>query len=91
MELLDDGTALKAPYPGSEIENNIIDIAKEASIYRRIGPHKRLVRMLGHSREGLVLEYMKNGDLKTYGSRLGIDEPQIEMGVPSRRGCRSLA
>ncbi|KAI2680687.1 transcriptional regulator family: Fungal Specific TF [Penicillium roqueforti] len=91
VELLDDGTALKAPYPGSEIENNIIDIAKEASIYRRIGPHKRLVRMLGHSREGLVLEYMKNGDLKTYGSRLGIDEPQIEMGVPSRRGCRSLA
>lgn len=64
MKLLDDGTALKAPYPGCEIENNIIDIAKEASIYLRIGPHKRLVQMQGHSREGLVLEYMKNGDLK---------------------------
>lgn len=63
---MDDGTALKAPYPGCEIENHILDIAKEASIYRRIGPHKRLVRMLGHSREGLVLEYMRNGDLKTY-------------------------
>lgn len=66
VELLDDGTALKAPYPGCEIENNIVDIAKEVSIYRRIGPHKRLVQMLGHSREGLVLEYMKNCDLKTY-------------------------
>ncbi|KAE8356832.1 kinase domain-containing protein [Aspergillus coremiiformis] len=66
VELLDDGTALKAPYPGCEIENHILDIAKEASIYRRIGPHKRLVRMLDHSRAGLVLEYMKNGDLKTY-------------------------
>lgn len=66
VELLDDGTALKAPFPGEEIENHIQDIAKEASIYHRIGPHPRLVRMLGHSREGLVLEYMKNGDLKTY-------------------------
>ncbi|KAJ5722665.1 kinase domain-containing protein [Penicillium malachiteum] len=43
-----------------------MDIAKEADIYRRIGPHPRFVRLLGHSREGLVLEYMKNGDLKTY-------------------------
>jgi serine/threonine protein kinase len=66
VELLDDGTALKAPFPGCEIENHILDIAKEASIYRRVGPHKRLIRMLGHSREGLKLEYMKNGDLKTY-------------------------
>ncbi|KAJ6120321.1 hypothetical protein N7523_004601 [Penicillium sp. IBT 18751x] len=29
-------------------------------------PHKRLVRLLGHSRDGLVLEYMENGDLKAY-------------------------
>lgn len=66
MELLDDGTALKSPFPDSEIESHILDIAKEASIYRRIGPHERLVRLLGHSRDGLVLEYMENGDLKTY-------------------------
>ena len=66
MELLDDDTALKAPFPDPEIENHIIDIAKEASIYRRIGPHKRLVRMIGHSREGIVLRYIKKGDLRTY-------------------------
>lgn len=66
VELLDDRTALKAPYPDDDVEDHILDIAKEASIYRRIGPHERFVRMLGHSREGLVLEYMKNGDLKTY-------------------------
>ncbi|KAJ5121253.1 kinase domain containing protein [Penicillium bovifimosum] len=53
-------------FPGSELEDHISDIAKEASIYHRVGPHKRLVRMLGHSREGLKLEYMKTGDLKTY-------------------------
>lgn len=64
VELLDDGTALKSPFPDSETNNHILDIAKEATIYRRIGPHKRLVRLLDHSKNGLVLEYMENGDLK---------------------------
>jgi hypothetical protein len=36
----------------------------EAEIYRRLGPHDRLVPMLGYSEEGLVLEYMENGTLK---------------------------
>ncbi|PKX92250.1 uncharacterized protein P174DRAFT_423383 [Aspergillus novofumigatus IBT 16806] len=66
VELLDDGTALKSPFPDAEIESHVPDIAREASIYRRIGPHRRLVRLLGHSRDDLVLEYMQNGDLKTY-------------------------
>ncbi|KAJ5096856.1 kinase domain-containing protein [Penicillium angulare] len=66
VELLENGTVLKAPYPGLDMDLHIQDIAKEADIYRRIGPHKRLIQMLDHSEEGLVLEYMKNGDLKTY-------------------------
>jgi len=66
VELLDDGTVLKSPFPDAEMENHIRDISKEASIYHRVGPHERLVRILGHSRDGLLLEYMKNGDLKTY-------------------------
>ncbi|KAL4940880.1 hypothetical protein BDV06DRAFT_195773 [Aspergillus oleicola] len=66
VELLDDGTVLKSPFPDAEMENHVLDIAKEASIYYRVGPHERLVRILGHSRGGLILEYMKNGDLKTY-------------------------
>lgn len=66
MELLSDGTVLKSPFPDAEMEDHILDIAKEASIYHRVGPHERLVRILGHSRDGLILEYMKNGDLKTY-------------------------
>lgn len=66
MELLGDGTVLKSPFPDAEMENHILDIAKEASIYHRVGPHERLVRILDHSRDGLILEYMKNGDLKTY-------------------------
>ena len=66
MELLDDGTVLKSSFPDAEMKNHILDIAKEASIYHRIGPRERIVRILGHSRDGLILEYMKNGDLKTY-------------------------
>lgn len=66
MELLSDGTVIKSPFPDAEMENHILDIAKEASIYHRVGPHERLVRILDHSRDGLILEYMKNGDLKTY-------------------------
>ena len=66
MELLDDGTVLKSPWPGSNKEENIRDIAREADIYRRIGPHVRLVRLISHSSKGLVLEYMANGDVKTY-------------------------
>jgi serine/threonine protein kinase len=66
VELLDDGTVLKSPFPDAELESHILDIAKEADIYHRIGPHERLVPILGHSRDGLVLEYMQNGDLKTY-------------------------
>jgi serine/threonine protein kinase len=66
VELLDDGTVLKSPFPDSDIKNHVLDIAKEASIYRRIGPHERLAQLLGHSRDGLVLEHIENDDLKTY-------------------------
>lgn len=65
VELLDNGTVAKSPFPGPEIEDHILDIDKEASIYLHVGPHKRLVRLSSHSRDDLVLGYMKNGDLKT--------------------------
>jgi serine/threonine protein kinase len=66
VELLDNGTIIKSPFPGSEIEEHIRDIAIEASVYRRLGRHKRLVGLVSHSRDGLVLEYMEKGDLKVY-------------------------
>jgi hypothetical protein len=85
VELLGDGTVIKSPFPDAEMENHILDIAKEASIYHRVGPHERLVRILGHSRDGLILEYMKNGDLKTYiqNQKLNSDEPEVEVGIPN--------
>lgn len=66
VELLDNGTVIKSPFPDAEMEDHIRDIALEASIYRRLGPHERLVGLVSHSRDGLVLEYMEKGDLKVY-------------------------
>ncbi|PKX99505.1 protein kinase [Aspergillus novofumigatus IBT 16806] len=60
VELLGDGTIIKLLFPDAEMKNHILDIAKEASIYHRVGPHERLVWILGHSRDGLILKYMKN-------------------------------
>ncbi|GBF62400.1 receptor-interacting serine/threonine-protein kinase [Trichophyton mentagrophytes] len=66
VELLDDGTVIKSPFPGPMMEDHVQDIAKEAVIYRRIGFHERLVRLVSHSSDGIILEYMPNGDLKRY-------------------------
>lgn len=66
VELLDNGTIIKSPFPGPEMEEHIRDIEKEYKIYRRLGPHERLVRLVSHSRDGLVLDYMEKGDLKVY-------------------------
>lgn len=66
VELLNDGTILKSPQPGPDEESYRSDIEKEAEIYRLLGSHDRLVWLLGHSAEGLVLEYMPKRDLKEY-------------------------
>jgi serine/threonine protein kinase len=61
---LEDGSVLKSPRPDEE--RSYKDIEMEAKIYRRLGPHHRLVPMLGHSEKGLVLQYMENGTIKDY-------------------------
>lgn len=64
VERLKDGTVLKSPHP--EDEEACRDIELEAKIYRLLGPHDRLVTMLGHSQAGLVLEYMEHGTVREY-------------------------
>lgn len=59
IELLDDGTVVKSTFPDSEMEDHIRGIVMEASIYHRLGPHDRLVGLVSHSRDGLVLEYIE--------------------------------
>ncbi len=64
VERLKDGSVLKSPRPDEE--RSCIDIEMEARIYRLLGPHDRLVAMLGYSPTGLVLEYMENGNVREY-------------------------
>lgn len=64
VELLPDGTVIKSPRPSEERSSR--DTETEAKIYQLLGPHDRLVPMLGHSAEGLRLEYMENGTVKDY-------------------------
>ena len=87
MELLDDGNVVKSPWPGSDKEENIRDIAREADIYRRIGPHERLVRLVSYSSKGLVLEYMPNGDVKTYLQKH--DNESIPMNLKLKWACQT--
>lgn len=64
IERLEDGSVLKSPR--SDEERACKDIETEANIYRLLGPHDRLVPMLGYSEAGLILEYMGNGNVKDY-------------------------
>ncbi|WEW56964.1 hypothetical protein PRK78_002423 [Emydomyces testavorans] len=66
VELLPDGTILKSPFFDEDEEQHRLDIAFEATVYEKLGPHDRLVKFLGHSDKGLVLEYMENGCLRDY-------------------------
>lgn len=61
VERLEDGTVLKSPQP-----NEDVSIELEGCIYRLLGPHDRLISMLGYSKEGLILEYMEKGPLEEY-------------------------
>jgi serine/threonine protein kinase len=66
VERLKDGTVLKSPRPGPDEVESCKDIEMEAKIYRLLGPHDRLVPLLGHSQAGLVLGYMENRNVRDY-------------------------
>ncbi len=43
------------------------NLAREVEIYQRLPKrHDRLIRMISYSEEGLILEYMPNGNLREY-------------------------
>jgi serine/threonine protein kinase len=66
VELLGDNVVQKSPLPGPDYEESRKDIELEFEMYRLLGHHDRLVKMIRHTSEGLFLEYMVNRDLKTY-------------------------
>lgn len=72
VELLADGRVRKFAWPTDL--NGPKDLAFEARVYREIGPHDRILKMLDHDpQRGLYLEYMSNGDLAEYLQRQGPD------------------
>jgi hypothetical protein len=64
VERLQDGGVLKSPRADEERSHK--DVQMEVEIYQRLGPHDRLVPMVGYSEENLVPEYMENGTAKDY-------------------------
>lgn len=68
VELSPSNVVLKTAWPGDESEECRQDLMLEASIYKRLGHHARLVKILSWDPEECVLgmEYMPNGNLENY-------------------------
>lgn len=65
--LLPSGYVRKAAYPDITRKQSLRDIEHEHKIYQRLPRHDRLLRMMNYSVEdGLILEYMPNGNLRDY-------------------------
>jgi len=68
IERLPSGDIVKSPWLGSRATQSRSDITLEYQIYKRLGPHPRLVRIIAWDSEecALTIEYMSNGCLKDY-------------------------
>jgi serine/threonine protein kinase len=68
LELLPSGDVVKSPWPGSGADDCRREITTEYQIYKRLGQHRRLVRIIDWDPEHCVLtmEHMPNGNLKEY-------------------------
>jgi serine/threonine protein kinase len=68
LELSPRGDVMKSPWPGQHGEDCRRDITIENEIYRKLGRHPRLIRILDWNPEDCVLtmEYMLNGNLQTF-------------------------
>ncbi len=66
VERLPSGDVVKSPWPGSRAADCRRDMTTEAQIYKRLGPHPRLVKMINWDPDecSLTMEYMPNGCLK---------------------------
>ncbi|KAL5331831.1 hypothetical protein ACEPPN_001369 [Leptodophora sp. 'Broadleaf-Isolate-01'] len=68
VERLPSGDVVKSPWPGSRAADCRRDMRTENQIYKRLGPHPRLVRMINWDPDecSLTMEYMSNGCLQDY-------------------------
>lgn len=91
LERLPCGHVRKGPYPSDRtLDPNLDDFAREAQIYKILGPHPLVISMIDYSpTRGLILESMPHGDLR---SHLMSSHPSPPI-TPSQRTqwCRQTA
>lgn len=68
MERLPSGDAVKSAWPGIRAADCRRDMTTGSEIYKKLGPHPRLVKIIDWNLEECVLtmEYMPHGCLKDY-------------------------
>lgn len=68
VERLPSGDVVKSPWPGLRAAQCRRDMTTEANIYKKLGPHPRLVKMIDWNPHDccLTMEYMPNGSLGDY-------------------------
>ncbi|OBT41073.1 hypothetical protein VE00_10300 [Pseudogymnoascus sp. WSF 3629] len=68
VQRLPSGDVIKIPWPGLRAEKCRGDLTAEYNIYKILGPHPRLVKIINWSSDdcSLTMEYMPNGCLKDY-------------------------
>ncbi|KAH8730486.1 kinase-like domain-containing protein [Phaeosphaeriaceae sp. PMI808] len=79
--LFEDGTVLKYPLVKGE---GMESLAVEKAIYEALGHHKRIVRCLGITGNGLKMEFASQGSVTDYLSK----DPSTKLRL---RGCRQAA
>lgn len=62
------GDVMKSPWPGQSETDSRKDITIENEIYRKLGRHPRLIRIVSWDRPDCILtmEYMPNGNLQAF-------------------------
>lgn len=68
VERLPSGDVVKSPWPGAQAAESRRDLTTESLLYKRLGCHSRLVKVIAWDPEecALTMEYMPNGCLKDY-------------------------
>jgi len=68
VERLPSGDVVKSPWSGSRAAECRRGMTTEAQIYRRLGPHQRLAKIINWNADecSLTMEYLPNGNLKDY-------------------------
>ncbi|TVY12770.1 putative serine/threonine-protein kinase SIS8 [Lachnellula arida] len=68
LEILPSGDVIKSPWPDLSESDSRRDLTTESEIYKKLGSHPRLLRIIDWSPEdcSLTMEYMPKGNLQAF-------------------------